>query len=147
MLNPVILFIDNDSGAKSIFKIMSSLFNVTAEINTDLPFYHLYENLYVVKTPKGPAGAEETYIENFFPIEVLQNPIGGKIFNIKKDHESPTEYGKVWLAEKIVKPNADKIDFSGFKPMLERIITVIDHYETEKAKNESKQKNPQGKKK
>ncbi len=32
------------------------------------------------------------------------------------------------FADKIVRLNTDNVDFKGFKPLLERIVSVITHY-------------------
>ena len=57
-----------------------------------------------------------------------QTELDGKKFNPNKDHDADGEYGKFLFAEKVVRPNADKIDFSAFSPLLERIAAVMDHY-------------------
>jgi len=36
-----------------------------------------------------------------------------------------TEYSKIKFAEQVVKKNQDRIDFSGFKPILDRIDAVL----------------------
>jgi len=126
--HPVIVFIDNDSGSEEIFSVLSNLFNVTANLKTDLPFYHLGGHLYLIKTPmKGGDGS--SYIENFLPDAALQTLIEGKSFSPNKEHQAPNEYGKVILAEKVVRPNAAVIDFSGFESILARIDAVIEDYE------------------
>jgi NAD-dependent DNA ligase len=53
----------------------------------------------------------------------------GKTFNPDKDHDAPGEYGKVRFAEAVVRPLADKIDFSGFDPLLSRIDAVLADYD------------------
>ena len=126
MQHPIIVLVDNDKGANQIFSALKS-FNVTANHTTDLPFYYLGENLYLVKTPTKNADGF-SYIEQFFQPSVLQTPIDGKIFNPNKEHQAANEYGKVVFAEKLVKPNAGTIDFSGFEPILTRIDAVLDHY-------------------
>jgi hypothetical protein len=37
------------------------------------------------------------------------------------------------FARKVVEPNSDKIDFSGFAPLLDRIVAVLDHHAALKA--------------
>ena len=59
---------------------------------------------------------------------MLATELDGKKFNASKDHRGDGEYGKCVFAEKIVRPNADTINFSGFAPLLDRIIAVLDDY-------------------
>jgi hypothetical protein len=54
-----------------------------------------------------------------FPSTITEKKeLEGKKFNPNKEHEADGEYGKFIFAERAVKPNADAIDFSGFKPMV-----------------------------
>jgi RNA-directed DNA polymerase len=59
---------------------------------------------------------------------VLSTKIDGKTFNPDKEHDAPGEFGKVVFAERIVRPQAATIDFSGFDPLLARIDAVLDDY-------------------
>jgi hypothetical protein len=84
------------------------------------------QNLYVVKTPeRGPTG--ESMIEDCFDAALLATPFNGKTFNPNDEKLGPNEFGKVALAG-IVRANANKIDFKGFEPLLERIASVVDDY-------------------
>jgi RNA-directed DNA polymerase len=128
MRYPVVVLIDNDDGAKEIFSIIQNKFHVTADLKTDLPFYHLWGNLFLVKTPAmGASGS--SCIEQLFSPALLGSIVDGKKLNLKKKHEAPNEYGKVVFAEKVVKPNISKIDFSGFSGILNRIAGAMDRYE------------------
>ena len=124
---PVILLVDNDDGAKPIFSAISSKFHVTANFKTELPFYHLCHNLFLIKTPsKGADG--KSCIEDCFPQEALQTKVDGKSFN-PNDHINPaSEYGKIVFAERVVRPNAATIDFSEFAALLKRVVAVFDHH-------------------
>jgi RNA-directed DNA polymerase len=127
MAHPVILLIDNDSGSNPVFSVMASLFHVTASIKTDLPFYKLVNNLYVIKTPPVEADGS-SYIEQFFDPSLLAKTIDGKTFNPDKEHEAAGEYGKVWFAEKVIRPNEASINFTNFGPILARIVAALqDH--------------------
>ena len=85
------------------------------------------DNLYLVKTPEiGQDGT--SCIEDFFPQSLLKTELDGKTFNPNKDHGADGEYCKFHFADQVVRPNAGKIDFSGFVPLLKRIAAVIDHY-------------------
>lgn len=127
MKHPVIVLIDNDDGAKSLFKTLASNFGITATLQSPEPFFHVTDNLYLVKTPeRGETGA--SCIEDFFERGLLATELEGKKFNPRKDHGAAGEYGKFVFAEKVVRPNASTIDFKGFAPLLERIIAVMDGY-------------------
>ena len=120
--HPVIIFIDNDDGAKSIFALLRKA--TKAEINGFEPYYFFAPNLYVVATPKDENGAD-TMIEDFFDRSVRDEKNHGKTFNPKEPLDVKTEYGKFIFAEQIVKKNQNRIDFSGFKPILDRIDAVL----------------------
>jgi RNA-directed DNA polymerase len=128
MKHPVIVLIDNDDGATQIFKLLQGKkFGVTIGHATDLPFYHLGGHLYLVKTPiKGPDN--KSCPEDFFDPALLATKIDGKTFNPDKEHDAPGEFGKVVFAERVVRPHAGTIDFSGFDPLLARIDAVLDDY-------------------
>ncbi len=132
MEHPVILLIDNDSGSKNVFSLMSSLFHVTATLSTNLPFYRLSQNLYLIKTPPVEADGS-SYIEQFFEPVVLGTVLDGKKFNHEKVHDAPGEYGKVVFAEKVVIPEQAKINFANFTPILERIVAAIGDHKAAKA--------------
>ena len=107
---------------------------ITADLKTNLPFYHLWQNIFLIKTPTN-AQHYTSLIEDCFHPSLLHTEIGGKKFNLKKGHDAPNEYGKFVFAEQVVKPHATKIDFSGFSPLLERIVAAIDWYENLKQEN------------
>lgn len=124
--HPVILLIDNDAGANSIYSAIKA---VTGDAKPDgsEAFYHVCQNLYVVPTPLCADGAD-TMIEDFFEPKLKMTKIAGKKFNLatKKDgFDSKTEYGKVVFAEQVVKKQKLTINFDGFIPILETIRNVI----------------------
>jgi len=123
--HPVIIVIDNDSGAKSVYATISGITKVKKPTGLE-PFIHVIGNLYVVPTP--PIGSKaSTDIEDFFDAATLSVPLNGKKFN-KKDNDSDTEYGKAIFATTVVAKNSATIDFSGFDPLLLRIVDAIIHY-------------------
>lgn len=125
--HPVIVLIDNDDGAKNLLRVLSQNYGIKVELQSSKPFFHITDNLYLVKTPeKGASGA--SCIEDFFDPWLLATEIDGKKFNPKKDHGADGEYGKFIFAEKVVRPNASTINFANFAPLLQRIVAVIDHY-------------------
>ena len=125
--HPVIVLIDNDDGAKSLLKTLSSNFGINVGLKSPELFFHITDNLYLVKTPeKGATGA--SCIENLFEPALLATELDGKKFNSNKEHGADSEYGKFLFAEKVVRPNAGTINFTGFAPLLQRIVAAIDHY-------------------
>ena len=124
---PVIILIDNDEGAKDIFAMLKKNFDLSISLSSRSIFYHIHRNLYLIKVPEiGTSGM--TCIEDLFDSKLRAKPLGGKVFNPKLLKSSSTEYGKTIFAEKVVKPNANKIDFSGFEPLLGRLEAALDHY-------------------
>ena len=128
------MVIDNDDGARDIFKLLQGRsFGVAIGWDIDAPFYHLSGPLYLIKTPIKVA-EHKSRIEDFFDPALLATLVDGKTFNPDKEHDAPGEYGKVVFAEKVVRPNAHNIDFTGFDPLLKRIDAVIEDYADRKAK-------------
>jgi RNA-directed DNA polymerase len=125
--HPIIVLIDNDSGARNIFSDLKKRFDLTCSLTSTDAFYHLTENLYLIKTPEG-ADDGISCIESFFDAVLKATLIGGKTFNPENNHDPATEYGKADFAEKVVVPNADRIDWTPFSPLLERIASVVARY-------------------
>jgi retron-type reverse transcriptase len=124
---PVVILIDNDKGADGIFGLMKSKFKTEISKTTKLPFYPIARNLILIKTPE--IGSEGTsQIESFFDQEVLDEKVSGKTFNSAKTIDVSKEYGKVVFAEKVVIPNKNKISFSKFEPLLDRINSAVGSY-------------------
>lgn len=127
LTSPVIILCDNDEGSKAIFVQAQKKSSVPiSEVTTD-PFYYLGHNLYLVKVPEGAPPAQHD-IEELFPAVWLAEKIDGKSFDKKKPHGDHTAYGKVIFAEKVVRPNAAKIDFTAFENLLHRIEGCVKHY-------------------
>ena len=120
---PVILLVDNDSGAPPVF---SSAGNVTKfKIDGSRDFYHLVENLYLVVLPL-IAGELESEIEDCFESSVTSTVLDGKSFRRdNKPLNRDTQYGKQDFAEKVVKAKQASINFDGFKPLLRRLDLAI----------------------
>lgn len=125
--HPVIVLIDNDEGSKNLLATLANNYGITVILQSPDPFFHVTDNLYLVKTPeRGASGA--SCIEDLFDPALLERKLDGKKFNLKKTHGADGEYGKFLFAEKIVRAEAGELDFTGFAPLLERIVAVIDHY-------------------
>ncbi len=122
--NPVILVCDNDEGLKPV-TAAAKKFGVAIDKTTTSPFYYLGENLYVVKIPESGVSGD---IEELFPKPVLDTKIGGKPFDSNKAHGDENSYGKHIFAEKVVVPAASTIDFSAFRPLLQRLCDCIENY-------------------
>ena len=125
MAHPVILVLDNDDGLGPVTSAVKKNFNVQVTTGSIDPFYHITENLYLIKTPETNG---KSYIEELIPDEWRQRLLNEKKFNPNGKLDPQTEYGKEVFAKSVVKPNAHKIDFSEFDSLLDRIVTVLDHY-------------------
>jgi RNA-directed DNA polymerase len=127
LAHPVIVLFDNDDGAKSLFGYTKNKGHPTIGLDSTDAFYHLGYNLYLVKTPELGSG-KKSCIEDLFPPALLKTPVDGKTFDPNKEHDEAGKYGKVVFAKQVVIPNAAAIDFSGFAPLLDRIVAVLDHH-------------------
>jgi RNA-directed DNA polymerase len=105
----------------------------TTTRDTTEPFYYLGLNLYLAKTPETPAAPHTSCMETFFEQCVLDTVLDGKTFDLAKEHDAPGKYGKQRFATRVVEPKAGEIDFSGFVPLLDRIVAVLDHHAAMKA--------------
>lgn len=127
--HPVIILCDNDNGPATVFKNAAKKNgNMISKMTTE-PFYHLGENLYLVKVPEVTPPMDRD-IEDLFQPALLATILEGKPFDRKKDHGDETAYGKVIFAEKVVRANAAAIDFSNFTDLLARIEQCLTHYKT-----------------
>jgi len=121
---PVIVLIDNDDGAASIFAFHKNKFKSGIGLKSTDEFYHVHKNLYVVKTPElGTSGA--SCIEDLFEKTVLEEEVEGKSFK--------SGLSKVAFSEKVILKKGGTVDFSKFGPLLDRIMAVINHYRPENA--------------
>ncbi|QNT78067.1 hypothetical protein JGUZn3_08350 [Entomobacter blattae] len=158
MKHPVIIVLDNDDGlepvAKAAKEVHSKLTrnnegsppvtspaketsNLLIEIPSTADFYHVTENLYIVKAPEKKMPTPKTLkkelytcIEDLFPEKWRNHEINGKKLSLTngKEFDSSKHYSKMIFAKSVLKANADKIDFSGFDPLLERIQKAILHH-------------------
>lgn len=130
--HPVIIVTDNDGRRKNAAtKVFSSVKQNSIKchptIDDDSDFYHINNNLYLVKMPH-LKNKKETIIEDFFDDKVLGTVINGRKFNADNDADSEKFYTKAFFAENVVAKNASSIDFNGFKPILNRFVMAIKDY-------------------
>jgi RNA-directed DNA polymerase len=126
MRHPVIIVLDNDDGLGAVASTIKKSFKVSIDLHSTADFYHVTDNLYVVKTPEN--GTNHTCIEDLFPDDVRNKDLKGKRLNTASKIDPENDLSKEAFANSIVKPNAANIDFSGFDPLLNRICKVIEHY-------------------
>lgn len=125
---PVIVLVDNDDGGKKLFGLAKAKSKVNVSYESTDPFYYLGLNLYLVKTPEKPAAPHTSWMETFFAPALLATVLDGKTFDPEKEQDEPGKYGKAVFATRVIEPNAATIDFSGFAPLLDRIVAVLDHH-------------------
>lgn len=123
LTNPVVILYDNDQGAGSIRSTIRQIIKAPVEKTT--PFVHIVKNLYALPVPL-VGGALESSIEDCFDTRTRAIAVDGKTFNAGNRIDTETEYGKKIFAHRVVKPRADTIDFSGFRPLLVNLVQLID---------------------
>jgi RNA-directed DNA polymerase len=117
---PVIMIVDNDSGSTGLFNYLGYVLGKS--IDGMDPFYHAFENLYVVPVPKKGTAAT---IEDLFDPALLKRTLDGKNFDRSgKEKNTSKWYSKVDFATKIVKPERATINFVGFEPLLKAILAA-----------------------
>jgi RNA-directed DNA polymerase len=123
--HPVIILYDNDSGAQGLAKTLKGGKPV-GENGTTI-FVHLFRSLYAVPTPpvNGKSGSK---IEDFFEPALKSTVVNGKTFREEDGADNSQHYGKVIFAHKVVKPNAESINFNGFAPLLDSVVAVLKHH-------------------
>lgn len=119
--SPVILLLDHDSGSVPVKKFVENYFKISLSGKLSA---HLFDNVYLVLTPP-KAGSKESCIEDCFTPGTLATKLNGKSFNYADSIDTTTEYGKQPFAEKVVKAGAKTIDFTGFKPLLDEIASIV----------------------
>ena len=133
---PVILLIDNDDGAKSIFNSIKNNHKKIVSMEEDEPFVFIYENLYLIKTPH-INGKTKTCIEDLFDQNWLKNiKWNEKTFSGEEAFDIDNFYGKKYLATKVIPQNLSSVDFNNFKKLLDRLGKVIEDYDMRKKSEE-----------
>ena len=131
--NPVILLIDNDEGASGIFSLAKQMFKKDIKKETKEDFYHLMDNLYLIKIPED--GGKDRVIENLFEKKLLNEKYEGRSFSLSNDWDKDKEYGKSIFAKEIILKKASLINFNGFSSLLDRIEAAIADYTKKLAGN------------
>lgn len=125
-VHPVIIVIDNDSGANKVYEAISGI-TKSPKPKGYASFIHVIGNLYVVPTP--PVGKKhDTDIECLFGSDALDEKLSGKSFNKQKEIDTDKEYGKSAFALNVVAKKSSTLNFAGFVPLLQRIEAVITDY-------------------
>jgi hypothetical protein len=125
LAEPVVILHDNDDGAK---KIRKTIKDVSKMILTGAePFVHVIKNLYAVPTPLG-AAATPSSIEDFFDASIKAAVIDGKTFNPGDGFDKDKHYSKKVFAHRVVRPKANTINFSGFRPLLTNLTAAINKH-------------------
>lgn len=139
--NPVIIFLDNDTGPNNIvcllqsknFKDKINLFPSSLDKSNEIrksEFIHVIKNLYVIFTPRGIKD-EDTDIEHFFDRKTrMMKHVNGKCFNTIEKRDTKSDLSKDAFATYIIKERKKEIDFRSLKPLLDPIVKVIRHYES-----------------
>lgn len=122
---PVIVLVDNDSGANPVFAAAKQIIKGSAD--KAAPFTHITKNLYLMATPT-PGGAGDSAIEDLFDSTIKSTKLGTRSFSASNTADAAIHYGKAAFAYKVVKVHADSIDFTGFKPLLDRFVSVIAYH-------------------
>jgi RNA-directed DNA polymerase len=122
---PIILLIDNDSGREPIFNTIKSITGRRPDASD--PYVHIFGNLYLVTTPL-LGGTQQSKIEDCFDDATKNTVLAGKTFNPENEYNTTTHYGKADFAYNVVKLRADRIDFTGFKPIFDRFVSVLDEH-------------------
>lgn len=120
----VIVLYDKDDGAKAIRGAIKSA-KKTAKIENDAPYIHVHKNLYAVPISLAD-GRTEASIEDCFDEAIKTTVLAGKTFDKNNVFDTATSYGKNVFAHKVIRPRADKIDFTGFRATLDSLVAVID---------------------
>lgn len=127
LTHPAIIVYDNDDGAKNIRNTIKQISK--AKPTGAESFVHVIKNMYAVPTPI-PVDGAASKIEDFFGDAIKATVINGKTFNAGNNFDTDKHYGKRVFAHKVVRPKANEIDFSGFRPLLTNILAAIDHHKT-----------------
>lgn len=134
--HPIIMVLDNDSGFLGIASRLKKVDSSTAYPTTlkkddysNSEFIHVMHNLYIVLTPLNKKG-KDTDIECLFDDATRLIKYNGKYFNTIDKRDDKADLSKDAFAEHVVKAHKSSVDFTGLKPLLDRVAAAVTHYET-----------------
>lgn len=137
--NPVILLLDNDTGPNELLSLIEKIISKESKITIKKDdirksdFFHIATNLYIILTPQ--ISGKDSEVEDFFDAATRATIIKGKTFNPKSDADTKVNYGKNTFANDVIKAKKSVISFDNFKPILNSVVSVIEHYRTIYEKN------------
>lgn len=67
-------------------------------------------------------------IEDLFDPALLKTVLDGKTFNPNDKKMTNMEYSKNHFAKYVVKAQQETIDFSGFEPLLNSVLKIVNHH-------------------
>lgn len=126
-LKPVIVFVDNDKATNGIWSYIKEKTNSKTAIDGSKPYYHIERNLFVVAVP-GKVGTGERIVEDLFDSTTKAMTWNGATVDLNQKRGHPPAKGKMSkerFATKIVRDQREKIDFSGFEPVLKAFSDII----------------------
>ena len=134
--NPVIFVYDNEIANKS-----KPLYKFSNHANLDeVQKQSLGKNLFLRLTPCGNLflltnplveGRTESEIEHMFTQETRSIELGGKKLSLASDFDNTRFFGKDHFSNYVL-ANYSTIDFSGFRPLLNALRTLLQEYEKDK---------------
>lgn len=122
--HPVLFIVDNDDGGKPVFKTIKDLLKI--EIDRSQPFTRIFSNVYII--PISREGHNESSIEDLFAPADIARGLNGKPFNFSKNSDPKTTCGKEQFAYHFVSKNANQLDWTGFKPLLQNMCAALTDY-------------------
>lgn len=132
-LNPVILLYDNEMLKKSKKPLLNFCNHINMKdvnknrLKEDLHF-HITENLYLL-THQLLNGSEENEIEDLFDQQTLSKSIKGKSFTKNQNYDQNKYFGKE-IFSKYILSNYNDVNFDDFRPLLDKIVEIVESYNT-----------------
>ncbi len=113
---PVIIIINNDLYSRELIEENKKIYNPTFHNG----YYQITKNLFLIIIPKTQNIKNDDFIiEDYFSEKLLSCEINGKAF------DKTNEYERQVFANKVILPNANKMTFSNFLPLLKIINNII----------------------